>query len=131
MLNFSFKRDFLFQWRTAQPTLTFEQNITRFFYSHLQEALQELVFLPFTGFLLLFFILLCVYLPETKGKSFEEVAAIFAKRSGIEYTSSAVQDNGGYGGGGAGSDAGYRHYSTPETAQTQYKSTAYNEATNM
>ena len=38
----------------------------------------ELVFVPFTCLLVIFFIFLFIYLPETKGKTFEEIATLFA-----------------------------------------------------
>ena len=44
-----------------------------------QGWLGELVFLPYTAFLAFFFVFLYKTLPETKGKTFEEISAIFSK----------------------------------------------------
>ena len=44
-----------------------------------QDELGELVFLPYTAFLAFFFLFLYKTLPETKGKTFEEISAIFSK----------------------------------------------------
>merc|ERR1719419_615937 len=48
----------------------------------LQGALKELVFVPFTCLTAIFFIFLIIFLPETKGKTFEEISALFSKRIG-------------------------------------------------
>ncbi len=44
-----------------------------------QRELKELVFLPFTALLLIFFLFLFFTLPETKGKSVDEITAILTK----------------------------------------------------
>ena len=43
-----------------------------------QDELGELVFLPYTAFLAFFFVFLYKTLPETKGKTFEEITALFS-----------------------------------------------------
>ncbi|ELU18919.1 hypothetical protein CAPTEDRAFT_161693 [Capitella teleta] len=45
----------------------------------LLNATGELVFVPFTCFLFVFFVFLWCFLPETKGKTFEEISALFNK----------------------------------------------------
>nr|QZU27267.1 GLUT-1 [Onchidium reevesii] len=48
-----------------------------FVFPNLQESLQDYTFLPFTGLLVLFFLFTFFFVPETKGKTFEEVSALW------------------------------------------------------
>ncbi|XP_076438874.1 solute carrier family 2, facilitated glucose transporter member 1-like isoform X2 [Babylonia areolata] len=48
----------------------------------IQKGLGNFTFLPFTGLLLLFLILLFLYLPETKGRTIEEIATGWRQQDG-------------------------------------------------
>lgn len=45
----------------------------------MQKELNNFSFLPFTAFLLLFWIFIYVYLPETKNRTFEDIASSWNK----------------------------------------------------
>merc|ERR1712038_1988407 len=47
-------------------------------FTALLEWLDTLVFIPFIFFVLVFFIILCFMLPETKGKTIDEISALFS-----------------------------------------------------
>ncbi|CAL1538109.1 unnamed protein product [Lymnaea stagnalis] len=53
--------------------------IVGYTFPHLQDALGNYTFLPFTGCLVLFWIFTFFYVPETKMKTFEEVKALWKK----------------------------------------------------
>ena len=42
-----------------------------------QKGLGNYTFLPFSAFLLLFFIFTFIYVPETKGRTFDEIATVW------------------------------------------------------
>ncbi|CAG5125327.1 unnamed protein product, partial [Candidula unifasciata] len=53
--------------------------VVGFVFPSLQEALKDYTFLPFTVLLVLFFLYTYFVVPETKGKTFEEVTALWRK----------------------------------------------------
>ncbi|KAJ8320057.1 hypothetical protein KUTeg_001644 [Tegillarca granosa] len=66
--------------------LQFKAVLSRALYpwvSSLKKSIGPYSFLPFVGFLLVFLIFAFFKVPETKGKTIEEITAMFKKGSGI------------------------------------------------
>ncbi|XP_005102920.2 solute carrier family 2, facilitated glucose transporter member 1 [Aplysia californica] len=76
--------------------------IVGFVFPSIQEGLQDYTFLPFTVLLVLFFIFTFFKVPETKGKTFKEVAAIWEANgdttlstgAGLKYLGNDIPANG-------------------------------------
>ncbi|KAK7096145.1 hypothetical protein V1264_005480 [Littorina saxatilis] len=64
----------------------------------IQKGLGNFTFLPFSAFILLFFIFCFVYLPETKGKTFEDITMVWKKPvpNGNSDSSASPQKEGTY-----------------------------------
>ena len=58
-----------------------------------QNGLEDYCFLPFTGFLLIFSILTFAFVPETKGKTIEEVTSIWTKEKSYRNGSASSRDS--------------------------------------
>lgn len=59
----------------------------------MQKGLGNYTFLPFTGLLLVFFIVIFIYLPETKGRTFEEITQGWRHSNGQSNSSSPKESS--------------------------------------
>ncbi|KAK7443983.1 hypothetical protein BaRGS_00040431, partial [Batillaria attramentaria] len=59
----------------------------------LQNGLGNYTFLPFTGFLVLFFIFTFIYVPETKGCTFEEISQVWRAKEDNSVSSSPKEES--------------------------------------
>ncbi|XP_050398115.1 glucose transporter type 1 isoform X1 [Patella vulgata] len=62
-------------------------------FPHMKTGLGNFSFIPFTGFLLVFFIFIYLYLPETKNKTFEEISSTLRGGGNIREDKNARREN--------------------------------------